>query len=208
MDVSNPLRTIAPTVDADVLRALAGSHRPLSGAMVARVSGRSYARTRACLHRLVVHGLVTAEDAGSAVQYRLNRDHVLAGLVLAVVNAAGVVEEWLVEQLRRWSPQPAAVVLFGSWGRGEAGPASDVDLLLVRDDAVGVDDGGWGEQVHHLGEALEVMTGNPVQFVELSRSQLSEAVEEGQPLIAGLRVDGRGLVGPGIRELLGIGAPA
>ncbi|GAB3603573.1 hypothetical protein GCM10027586_06670 [Kineococcus gypseus] len=67
MDPSNPLRTIAPTVDADVLQVLARTHRPLSGATVANLGGRSYARTRACLHRLVEHGLVTAQDVGSAV---------------------------------------------------------------------------------------------------------------------------------------------
>ena len=208
MDASNPLRTIAPTVDADVLRVLALTHRALSGAAVARVAGRSYARTRSCLHRLVEHGLVSAQDTGSAVQYRLNRAHVLAGPVLAAVNAPGAVEEWLVEQVRRWSPQPAAVVLFGSWARGEAGPASDLDLLLLCEDAVDADDGPWGEQTHHLGEGLEALTGNPVQFLQVSRSQLSQAVTEGQPLIANLRADGRVLLGPGLRELLGAGTCA
>jgi len=28
---------------------------------------------------------------------------------------------------------PVAIILFGSWARGEAGPDSDVDLLLVMD---------------------------------------------------------------------------
>lgn len=208
MDASNPLRTIAPTVDADVLRALALTHRPLSGAVVARVAGRSYARTRSCLHRLVEHGLVSAEDAGSAVHYRLNRAHVLAGPVLAALNAPGAVEEWLVEQVRRWSPPPAAVVLFGSWARGEAGPASDLDLLILREDTVDADDGPWGEQAHHLGEGLEALTGNPVQFLQVSRAELAEAVGEGQPLIASLRTDGRVLLGPSLRELLGVGTRA
>ncbi|WP_432493103.1 nucleotidyltransferase domain-containing protein [Kineococcus auxinigenes] len=127
MDATNPLRSIAPTVDADVL-------------------------------------------------HTLDRDHVLAGAVLAAV-------------------------LLGSRARGEAGSDGDLDLLLVRDDGVDLD-GPWGEQVHHLGEEVEALTGNAVQFVQVTRSQLSTAAREGQPLLAGLRADGRVLVGPGLRMLL------
>jgi predicted nucleotidyltransferase len=207
MDPSNPLRTLAPTVDADVLQTLARTHRALSGAEVARLTGRSYARTRSCLHRLVDHGLVQAQDAGSAVQYTLNRDHVLASVVLGAVNAVRSVEEDLVARLSAWSPPPHSAVLFGSWARGEAGPDSDLDVLLVREDAVDVD-GEWSGQVHRLGENFEAATGNAVQFVQLNRSQLTEAVIQQQPLIAGLRSDGRALVGPSVRELLSVGAPA
>ncbi len=202
MDAANPLRTIAPTVDADVLKVLARTHRPLSGAAVARLTGRSYARTRACLHRLVDHGLVGEEDVGPAVQYRLNRAHVLAAPVLAVVDADLAVEEWLVEQVRRWSPSARAVVLFGSWARREAGPDSDLDLLVVREDHVDPD-GPWAEQVHATGNELEARTGNAVQFVHVSATDLATAVREEQPLISSLRLDGRVLVGPDLRELLG-----
>ncbi|WP_432509453.1 nucleotidyltransferase domain-containing protein [Kineococcus auxinigenes] len=207
MDPSNPLRTLAPTVDADVLQVLARTQRPLSGVTVANLSGRSYARTRACLHRLVEHGLVTAQDAGSAVLYALNRQHVLADPVLAAVGSTASVEALLVERLAGWDPPARAVVLFGSWARGEAGPDSDLDLLLVRHDAVDAD-GAWGEQVHATGQALEVLTGNAVQFVQITGSQLATAVREGQPLIIGLRQDGRVLAGPPLRELLAVGATA
>ncbi|GAA4964947.1 nucleotidyltransferase domain-containing protein [Kineococcus glutinatus] len=206
MDAANPLRTIAPTVDADVLLVLARTHRPLSGAAVARLASRSYARTRSCLHRLSAHGLLLAEDTGSAVMYRLNRRHVLAGAVLQAASATDSVEQWLVERLARCSPSPRAAVLFGSWARGEAGPDSDIDLLLVR--ATDVDpesadlDEAWAQQVHVLGEDLEALTGNTVQFVHLDEHQLVQAVAQEQPLIANLRTDGRVLLGPSLRELL------
>ncbi|WP_369056003.1 nucleotidyltransferase family protein [Kineococcus terrestris] len=192
-------------MDADVLAVLTRSHRPLNGATVARISGRSYARTRSCLHRLVAHGLLLAEDTGSAVLYRLNREHVLAGPVQEAVAAADSVERHLTALLGQWSPGPRAVVLFGSWARGQAGPDSDVDLLVVRDD--GVDpDGPWGRQVHRTGRAVEALTGNPVQFVHLTSGQLAQAVREEEPLVASLRADGRVVVGPPLRELLRTGA--
>ncbi|NAZ83659.1 helix-turn-helix domain-containing protein [Kineococcus sp. R8] len=207
MDPVNPLRTIAPTVDADVLQVLARTQRGLNGSMVARLSGRSYAQVRTSLHRLVSHGLVTTQDAGSAVLYRLNRSHVLSGPVLAVVAATGTVEAWLGDRLGRWSPPPVAVVLFGSWARGAAAPDSDLDLLVVRADDVDAD-GPWGEQLHATGEELEALTGNPVQFVQVTTAQLATAVREAQPLITGLRQDGRVLVGPSLRALLAAGGPA
>jgi len=207
VDAVNPLRTIAPTVDADVLQVLARTERDLSGAMVARLSGRSYAQVRASLHRLADHGLVRTQDVGSAVLHRLNRSHVLSGPVLAAVAAAGTVEAWLVDRLQRWVPPPAAVVVFGSWARGGAGPGSDLDLLVVRADDVDAD-GSWGDQVHATGEELEALTGNPVQFVHVTAAQLATAVREGQPLVTGLREDGRVLVGPSLRVLLTAGAPA
>nr|WP_276611052.1 nucleotidyltransferase domain-containing protein [Kineococcus siccus] len=201
------MRTIAPTVDADVLQVLARTQRGLNGSMVARLSGRSYAQVRTSLHRLVSHGLVTTQDAGSAVLYRLNRSHVLSGPVLAVVAATGTVEAWLGDRLGRWSPPPVAVVLFGSWARGAAAPDSDLDLLVVRADDVDAD-GPWGEQLHATGEELEALTGNPVQFVQVTTAQLATAVREAQPLITGLRQDGRVLVGPSLRALLAAGGPA
>ncbi|WP_432533735.1 nucleotidyltransferase domain-containing protein [Kineococcus arenarius] len=204
MDLANPLRTIAPTVDADVLLVLSRSHRPLNGAAIARLAGRSYARTRSCLHRLVEHGLLLAEDSGPAVLYRLNRHHVLAGAVLQITVAGDAVEKWLSRRLAQWSPAPRAAVVFGSWARGEAGPGSDVDLLLVRDDDVDPD-GPWGEQVHRTAGDLEAFTGNAVQFVQLTDRQLAEAVDQEQPLITGLRADGRVLLGPALQVLLRAG---
>lgn len=202
MDAANPLRSIAPTVDADVLLVLARTHRAVSGATVARLGGRSYARTRACLHRLVAHGLVTAEDAGSAVMYRLNRDHVLAGPVERVVATPAVVEEWLAGRLSQWAPRPCAAVLFGSWARAEAGPESDIDVLLVHQAA---DDEPWGGAAHETGRELERVTGNAVQFLTLDTTQLARGVADGEPLIASLRQDGRVLLGPPVLDLL---APA
>lgn len=179
---------------------LARSHRPLSGATVSRLADRSYARTRACLHRLVGHGLVAAEDAGSAVLYRLNREHVLAGPVVTAVQATSDVEAWLTERLRSLEPAAFAVVIFGSWARGEADPDSDLDLLVVRAGA----DEVWAAELHSLSVDLEALCGNHIQVLQISRDQLVQAVLEGQPLIAGLRADGRALVRPAIRELLGL----
>ena len=63
MDLSNPIHSVIPSVQGDVLVTLARSGRPLSGRGVAElVSDRaSPSGVKAALRSLVASGLVTAE---------------------------------------------------------------------------------------------------------------------------------------------------
>ena len=65
-------------------------------------------------------------------------------LVAAVTNRA-VSEEALEEIIRRVAEvaQPERIILFGSAARGEMGPNSDVDLLVVKR-GTSTMDGSWG----------------------------------------------------------------
>jgi predicted nucleotidyltransferase len=202
MDSQNPLRSLAPTVDADVLAVLARSHLTLTGRRVQQLSTRSYAQVRAALHRLVAHGLVDAQRHGQAVAYSLNREHVLAAAIETASDAAGEVERRLRSVLAAWAPAPTAAVLFGSFARREGGPDSDIDLMIVRPDAVAEDDVAWTAQRYDLARRLERWTGNGAQIVELTSAELAEAATEGEHLIAAIREDGRVLVGPRLQSLL------
>jgi hypothetical protein len=44
--------------------------------------------------------------------------------------------ETVARALEQLGPDVVAVAVFGSWARGEAGPASDVDVAIVVGDAV------------------------------------------------------------------------
>ncbi|PPK93749.1 nucleotidyltransferase-like protein [Kineococcus xinjiangensis] len=204
MHLSNPLRSVTPTVDADVLLVLVQSYAPLTGAGVHRLAGRSYAQVRACLHRLVAEGLVTAAPVGSAVTYRLNRQHVLARPLLDIAEAARSVEQRLRARIEEWTPAPELVAVFGSWARGEADAGSGIDLLVLRS-ATLADDEHWSTQVDLTVRGLEELTGNDVQVVALTRQQFEEAVRRGEPLIANLRADARVLSGPELYRLPGRG---
>lgn len=207
MDLSNPLRSVAPTVDADVLAVLARTHAPLTGARVQQLAGRSYAQVREVLRRLVDHGLVDREQHGRVHSYRLNRDHVLTPAVEALVSAGDEVEARLRTALEDWDPAPHAVVVFGSFARRDGSAGSDVDVLVVRPDRVEEDSPGWAEQRYELARHLERWTGNTVQVVEVSAAELDEAAERDDPLVRSLRRDGRVLVGSGLRALLAGASP-
>jgi hypothetical protein len=201
MDWDNPLRSIAPTVDADVLQVLAGTHAPLTGRQVSRLADRSYAQVHAVLARLVTEGLVGAEQHGHANSFRLNRDHLLAAGILEVLTASSRAADVIEAEVSSWGSPPVSVCLFGSAARGQAEPRSDVDLLVVRSDAVDQEDPRWRDGVAALARRVEILTGNPAQVVELSEGELRAAAATGQALVASLRAEARTVFGVDIREL-------
>jgi predicted nucleotidyltransferase len=202
VDVSNPLRSVAPTVDGDVLAVLARSHLALTGARVQQMAGRSYAQVREVLQRLVAHGIVDVERHGNAYSYMLNREHVLAAPIQAMIAADDDVETRMRATLELWELPPAAVAVFGSFARRDGDSESDIDLLLVRPDDVDESNETWATQRYELVRRIERVSGNVVQLVELSHAELHDAVMRGDQLIAALRDDGREIVGPKLRTLL------
>jgi predicted nucleotidyltransferase len=202
MDPTNPLRSLAPTVDADVLAVLARSHAVMTGARVQQLAGRSYAQVREVLHRLAAHGIVDAERHGNTVTYSLNREHVLAPPIETAAAAGGEVERRLREAIEAWASAPAAAVLFGSFARRDGDPEGDVDLLLVRPNEVAEDDAGWAAQRYDLARHLERWTGNDAQIVELTSAELRDAVDRADELIAAVRREGHVVVGTKLRSLL------
>ena len=205
MDISNPIRSVSPTVDADVLQVLVRTHGWLTGRKVATLANRSYAQVRSVLHRLVADGLVEVEDHGSAYAYRCNRDHVLYDPVEAIANAADRTERRLADVVADWEPAAHAVVLYGSFVRHDGSADSDLDLLVIRPDDVDDDDDAWNRQRQMLAVDAERWTGNRTQVLELSLAELASAIDRDEALIASLRQDARVLVGPPARALFGSG---
>ena len=194
MDISNPLRSLSFGVEADVLLALERAHRPLTGARVATLAGRGETQVREVLRRLAEHGIVHDDRVGNSYTYVLNRDHVLADAISHAARATSLVQSRIRGLVAGWQIAPAAVVLFGSFARGDGDSASDVDVLLVRPEKVDALD-GWSDQRHELARRLEAWAGNPAQILELSESELADAVARDEDLVASLRQDGLALFG-------------
>jgi len=195
MDLSNPLRAVAPGVESDVLAVLLRSHAPLTGARVAALAERSETQVRVVLRRLEQHGLVEAERHGQSYSYLLNREHVLVPGLEQMHRAIPTVEDLVRSAVQQWTLAPASLVLFGSAARRDGDADSDIDLLLVRDDTTDTDNDTWAGQRHALARELERWTGNTVQIVDLSESELAKAVRRNEPLIGGLRAHGVVLAG-------------
>lgn len=182
MDLSSPLRSLAPGLDSAVLEVLAGTESGLGASRIARLAPRgSRAGQLPVLNRLVHHGLVLAEPANQGYLYRLNREHVLAGPVLAAATARVTIIERLTAAVQQLQPAPVHASLFGSFARGEAGPESDIDLLVITPDASLGEE--WDEQLHALGDRVEAWTGNRLEHVVLSRDRLGAVVRAREPVV-------------------------
>jgi predicted nucleotidyltransferase len=199
MDLSNPLRAVAPGVEGDVVVVLLRSHVPLTGARVAALAERGETQVRAVLRRLEQHGVVDVERHGQSYTYLTNRDHVLVPGLEALQQAMPTVEDRVRALVAEWTLAPASVVMFGSAARRDGNADSDVDLLLVRSEAVDAEDDTWAKQRHELAQSVERWTGNTVQVIELSTAELAKASRRKEPLISELQAYGVVLAGRDLR---------
>lgn len=202
MDWANPLRSIAPTVDVDVLQVLARIHEPVTGNQLAGLAGRSYAQVHAVVGRLVSHGLVSMSQHGRTYTYALNRDHTMAGAIQDLLEAPNAVYALIETAASTWRIPPVSIAIFGSAARREASADSDVDLLVVRAETVADDDPAWSGPLGSLARQVERSTGNRTHLVELSEPELRNAVHRDEPLIGSLRTEARTILGKDIRNLI------
>jgi hypothetical protein len=203
MNVAAPHTAICPTLDTEVLTVLAGTTRPLTGREVARLTGRtSHGGVLDVLNRLTEHGLVDRQEAGRALLFTLNHEHLAAP---AVDVLAGMRTE-LFERMRRavaaWEIAPIHVSVFGSTARGDGNTESDIDLFIVRPGAIEQDDTGWRAQVDELAGQIQRWTGNHAGIAEASADELAELHSTQPPIVAELRSDTIVLSGPDVRDLL------
>lgn len=195
MDLSNPLRAATSGVEGDVLAVLLQTHLPLTGARVAALAQRGQTQVRAVLRRLARHGLVDVERHGQSYTFLLNRQHVLTPGLEALHGAMATVEDRIKDAVESWPIPPDSLIIFGSAARRDGDTNSDIDLLLVRPDALDADDETWAKQRHALTHDVEHLTGNVVQVIELSATELTHAIHGDEPLIRELRTDGAVLAG-------------
>ena len=194
MDYRRPLLIVTPTLDGDVLAALARGEVELSGRELARHVGHgSTEGIRRAADRLVGQGTVLRRAAGGAHLYRLNRDHLAAPYIERLANLRGELIDRLRSALAGWSEPPRLAMLFGSVARGEASAGSDLDLLIVRPRAIDADDEVWRTQLVELERSVTAWTGNDTRVVEYGEDELTGLSEE--PLFANVLEDGIELVG-------------
>lgn len=186
MDLTSPLRSLIPSLDSAVLEVLARTESGLGVSRIARLASRGSRQGLAlAVDRLVEHGLVLADPANHGYLYRLNRDHLLVPALLAATSVRSTVLERLRGAFAQLEPAPVHAALFGSFARGEGGPGSDIDLLLVvADDQV--DDERLFAQVRALSEQVWGWTGNRAEVLVLGEDGCAAATRAGEPLVGAL----------------------
>jgi len=203
MDLSNPLAVLTPTLDAGVLQVLAATTGWCTAGEVHRRLGRaSDAGVRRVLERLVGQGIVTADRSHRFPLYVLNRDHVAFRYIEGLARLRGDVVDRIRGELEQWTTPPVHASLFGSFARGEADEASDIDILLVRPDALAEGDAEWLTQVSRLADLIEKLTGNRAQIIDIAPQTLGIMAREDDPLVGSWRADAVRLCGVRLLDLL------
>jgi predicted nucleotidyltransferase len=100
---------------------------------IARLTGANAGNAHRALHKFEQAGLVKAERIGNQRRYQANLEspifHELAGIVRKTMGLADV----LRDALQPLAARIEQAFVFGSIARGEPGPRSDVDLMIVGD---------------------------------------------------------------------------
>src|SRR5262245_21859481 len=122
-------------VNIAILRHLSAVRGGLSGNEIANRLRLRESSARQALRRLVDTGIVTRVDVGNSASYELDhelafQESVIAPLFRAESRLHDDLIHSLVKSVRRLTPKPRAVILFGSLARGER-DFRDVDLLCI-----------------------------------------------------------------------------
>lgn len=130
---SRPLSAIFGGARAAILDVLFSVDAALPIRRVAMLAGVAPSTAASALQALETAGIVSSEDVGRARRYRVNDGHQLAPSLRDCMERAWRTESELVELIEaELSPsRPIAIVLYGSFARGDIEPGSDIDVLIV-----------------------------------------------------------------------------
>lgn len=204
MNVSRPYGVISHPLDSTVLHVLAGTTDDLTGRRIAQLAGEGTQEgVRKALARLTGEGLIHQREAGNAILYRLNRQHLAAPAIEQLTDLRRALFRRLEETLEGWLIQPLHAAMFGSAARGDGDANSDIDLFVVRPAAVDEEDPVWREQVERLADDIRNWTGNRAGIAEVSESDLADLKRRKPPILDSLEADALTLAGRDVRVVLG-----
>lgn len=145
---------------------------------IARLTGTSAGTLHKELARLAQAGVLIREEMGNQVRYGANRQCPIYPELTGILRKTAGVADVLRESLSALQERLALALVFGSMARGEEGPGSDVDLLLVGEI-------GFAEAVRALHEAQSSI-GREINPVVLSRAEFANRMKIGDAFLVGV----------------------
>jgi predicted nucleotidyltransferase len=200
MDFCTPVETMIPGATGRLLAALARVDTELPVSTLARVAGVGRTRASGLVAELSSLGLVDRREIGRTTMVRLARDNAAGQLVDRLGHLQSVVVDQLRLMASELDPAPLALLVFGSFARGEATSDSDIDVLAVRPTD------RWADAVATFATKARRLTGNPVQVLDYDLDELRRRAgpraKTGRAFWEALRHDSLVLAGTGVGELL------
>lgn len=201
MDFLRPVEAVVPGVQGRILAVLAETTAELNLRTIARLADVSPAQASRVLPDLVTLGVVERREAPPSALFAMIEDHVAARAIRALSRSRDAVLEELGALARKVAPSPVSAVVFGSFARGEADAASDLDVVLVRPAGVGEDDESWVASTEAWRRAVRRLTGNPVQVLEVDETEVARRLHRPTSLWTDVLRDGVTVFGLPLAEL-------
>ncbi|MCM8612631.1 MAG: nucleotidyltransferase domain-containing protein [Candidatus Accumulibacter sp.] len=145
---------------------------------IARLTGTSAGTLHRELARLAQAGVLTREEIGNQVRYGANRRCPIYPELAGILRKTSGLADVLTEALSTLRERLTLALVFGSVARGDEGPGSDVDVLLVGDI-------GFAEVVRALHEA-QPSIGREINPVVLSSAEFDDKLKGGDTFLAAI----------------------
>jgi predicted nucleotidyltransferase len=185
-----------------VLAVLAETTAELNLSTLARLADVSVAQASRVLPGLVELGLVERREVPPSSQFRLVRENVGAQAVIDLARSRDAALSRIGAAADSLSLSPVSIIVFGSFARGEADEQSDLDAVVVRPDDVAEDDDAWGSAVERWRNEARAITGNRVEVLEVSDTEVRTRLASDTTLWRDVIRDGIAVHGLAIDELL------
>ncbi len=196
MDLTNPTRALAPTIDLQLLTILAGVSGEMSGSEISRLAPLVTSRgVFKALKRLETEGIVQVRAVSRLNFYSFNRDHVAADAVLAAMGLRQKLFERIAGKVRSWKIRPISLAIFGSAARGDGAPESDIDLLIIRSNKVDQESPVWEKQLYELSQLIYSWSGNNASITQVNEKEIVQMIKSKKPIVKSLKTDALFLVG-------------
>ena len=200
MNLAEPSDVAMSRATAAVLRVVIGAEASFSIRQISRVANIAFPQALRIVNHESARGLILIEQVGRSKMCRFNRAHLAAGAVVELLTLRDRIIQVIKDEISAWITKPIHASLFGSAARGEGGPESDLDVLIIRPDEV--PENQWEEQKYLSGLRLETKTGNTVSWFDISLTELKTAYKAAEPIFSEWKRDGISLSESSLSDLL------
>jgi predicted nucleotidyltransferase len=200
VDFFRPVEAVIPGAQGKLLAVFAETSTALSVRTAARLSGVSLAQTSRILPDLATLGILESADVPPSTVYRLIEGNVAARAVMLLARSRDLVLAELGEAARAMELPPVSVVVFGSLARGDAGPDSDVDVVIVHKSGI-ESTPIWLDGIAEWSDLARRLTGNEVEVVEVDEKDIGTRLRSRRPVWLDIRREGIVIFGRTLDEL-------
>lgn len=200
MDFLRPVEAVIPGAQGRLLAVFAETTAGLSVRTAARLSGVSLAQTSRILPELAALGILERSEVPPSTVYRFAEDNVASRAIKQLARSRDFVLAELGEAAQAMPAPPLSIVVFGSFARGDAGPESDIDVVMVHQSGVDASP-MWAKGVEEWRRVARRLTGNEAEVMEVDERVIESRLRSRRPVWRDIAREGIAIFGRTLDEL-------